>query len=116
MDVDMTTSQEEGEGKVFFKKKLLEQLGGEEQDSLHEYLNDSKQFALGNKQFRSNSECLHCTGQAVESLLDDPDFMREFDQHKQQNDQSEEDEYEFDNEMNKDEDEKLNIISRINYD
>jgi hypothetical protein len=37
--------------------------------------------------FRSNSECLYCTGQAMDKLLDDPDFMKDFQMDQESSDE-----------------------------
>jgi len=58
---------------------------------------------------RVNSECLYCTGQAVESLLDDPDFMKDLNMN------NEEQENIGEEDVSNNED-RLNMISRINYD
>ena len=39
---------------------------------------------------RSNSECLYCTGQALEKLLEDPDFLKNYDYNPDEDDLSEE--------------------------
>ena len=46
---------------------------------------------------RSKSECLYCTGQAVEKLLEDPDFMKDFEKNQ---DYGEEEDEEKDNLFN----------------
>eukprot|EP00350_Pseudokeronopsis_sp_OXSARD2_P012660 CAMPEP_0170551192 /NCGR_PEP_ID=MMETSP0211-20121228/9217_1 /TAXON_ID=311385 /ORGANISM="Pseudokeronopsis sp., Strain OXSARD2" /LENGTH=68 /DNA_ID=CAMNT_0010858211 /DNA_START=738 /DNA_END=944 /DNA_ORIENTATION=- len=39
---------------------------------------------------RSNSECLYCTGQALEKLLEDPDFLKNYDYNPNEDDLSDE--------------------------
>lgn len=45
-------------------------------ESLIDANNDSL-FMGSMDKIRSNSECLYCTGQAVEKLLDDPSFAKD---------------------------------------
>lgn len=58
--------------------------------------------------------------ECVESLLDDPDFMKEFNQSRknyQTQDNAADDEDYFENEDDElNNDEKMNLLSRINYD
>ncbi len=71
--------------------------------------------------FRSNSECLYCTGQALDRLLDDPDFMKDFQMNQESSDEEiegdDEDDDHFLTEGNENQiDNKSNFFSHINYD
>lgn len=71
------------------------------------------------EKLRSNSECLYCTGQALDRLLDDPDFMKDFENNKGDYEDDEEDEEEKEDDFFGNEnqlDMKSNYYSHINYD
>mmetsp|Transcript_4819 Transcript_4819/g.3434 ORF Transcript_4819/g.3434 Transcript_4819/m.3434 type:complete len:85 (+) Transcript_4819:557-811(+) len=84
MEFDITTSNN-GENKAFLRKKLKINLAGSEN---HQDAEEEK-IHLPEKA-RSNSVCYYCTGQ-VERLLDDPDFLKDYDNQKDESFSEEED-------------------------
>jgi hypothetical protein len=74
MDVDITTSHDEGNHTIFKKN----QLAGSKESCFIDLMGNNSDSRIQMDKFRSNSECLYCTGQAMDKLLDDPDFMKDF--------------------------------------